>query len=315
MARTLPALLVLASSAFAQIPEYLPLQLGNQWVYRASLGEPLEVSVSRLESAGGHTYSVLSGMGSETWLRYASDGLLMQYDREARTESVYLNFTVSEGASYRTTAHPCNTTAELQSKSFKDSFPLGEFSNVAQVRYGGNVCADAGLTADYYLPYIGLLRRTETSFTGPRTYDLIYARINGTVMVSTNETSFSLSTDKPIYVNSGTDVPIASARITLRTSEDLILEFGTGQEIDCILSDSDGNTIFKWSDGQSFTQAMKTVRVSKERNWATRIPLKSADGQTLRGGIYTLEGRITTLGGPRYRAIVTIEIAEIRPAN
>jgi hypothetical protein len=295
--RIITGWLILAASAVAQVPEYLPLQVGNQWVYRASPGDPQVLAVSRQETVNGNTYFVLKGFGQESWLRYVSDGVLVNYDRESRTEQPYLNFTAREGATFPTTAHPCNTTAVIETKSFKGSFPLGEFSTIAQVRYGGNLCADAGLTADYFLPYIGLIRRTETSFTGPRSYELTYARINGTVMVSTNETGFSLSTDKAVYLSATRDIPVAAARMTLRHTDEtspLILEFSSGQEVDYILTDSTGKTIWKWSDGRGFTQALHNLRVAREHNWATEIPLKGADGNVLPGGTYRLEGLITT---------------------
>ena len=307
--------LAMAAGALAQTPEYLPLQVGNQWVYRTASAPQQVLSVVRQETVNGNTYAVLTGLLNEVWLRSTTDGVLVNYDREARRERPYLNFAGREGATFATSAHPCNTSAEVETKNFKGSFALGEFSGVAAIRYGGLVCADAGLTADYYLPYIGLLRRTEITIAGPRTYDLTYARINGTVMISTAETTFSVSTDKSVYLRTNRDIPSVVARMTLRSDDDLQLEFGTGQEIEYLLTDSAGRTIFKWSDGRNFTQALTSLRIAKERNWAASIPLKGADGQALPAGIYQLDGFVTTMGGARYRGVVTIEIAETKPAG
>lgn len=304
----------LACAAIGQVPEYLPLQLGNQWIYRASLGPQQVVSVSRLETVGGNTYAVLTGFFDETWLRATADGVLVRYDREARVERPYLDFTAREGVSYPTSAHPCNTTALTESKTFQGKFPLGEFGSVFAIRYTGNpVCADSGLAADYYLPYIGLLRRTEITIAGPRSYDLTYARINGTVMISTAETSFSVSTDKPVYLISTADVPAMSARMTLRTDEDLTLEFSSGQEIDYVLRNSEGKEVFRWSATRTFVQGLKTLRVRKEHNWTASIPLTDADGKALPPGTYQLDGFLTTTAGARYRGVVTIELTATRP--
>ena len=298
MMKSLAMMLALAVGAVAQIPEYLPLQVGNQWIYRTANGAQEVLSIPRTETVNGTTYAVLTGFSNEAWLRWASDGVLVNYDRESRTERPYLNFASSEGTSFPTSAHPCSTTAAIETKNFKGSFPLGEFSNVAMIRYGGNVCADAGLTADYYLPYIGLLRRTETTIAGPRTYDLTYARINGTVMISTNETTFAISTDKAVYLNTTREIPMVSARMTLRHSDEnnpLILEFSSGQEVDYILTDSTGKTIYRWSAARTFIQALHNLRITKEQNWATSFPLQDADGKVLPAGIYKLEGFITTM--------------------
>lgn len=307
--------LTLAAGATAQTPEYLPLQAGNQWIYRTANGPQQVLSVSRLETVNGNTYAVLTGLFSEAWLRSTADGVLVNYDRESRTERPYLNFAAREGISFPATVHPCNATAEIETKDFQGSFPLGEFSGVAAVRYGGLTCADAGLMADYYLPYVGLLRRTEITIAGPRTYNLTYARINGTVMISTAETTFSVSTDKAVYLRTPREIPTVFARMTLRSEDDLVLEFGSGQEIEYQLTDRAGQVVFRWSDGRSFTQALQSLRIKKEHNWVALIPLRGADGQVLPAGTYQLHGFIATMGGARYRGVVTIELAEVRPAS
>ncbi len=54
----------LACSAAAQVPEYLPLQLGNQWIYRMANGAQQVLSVARQETVNGNTYAVLTGIRS-----------------------------------------------------------------------------------------------------------------------------------------------------------------------------------------------------------------------------------------------------------
>ena len=306
--------ILFSSAALAQTPEYLPLQVGNQWIYRTTNGPQQVLSVARQQTVNGNTYSVLTGLNREAWLRQTEDGVLVNYDRESRAERPYLNFSAAEGRPFATSVHPCNATAEIDSKNFKGAFPLGEFSGVAAIRYGGLTCADAGLTADYYLPYIGLLRRTEITIAGPRTYDLTYARINGTVMISTAETTFAVTTDKAVYLNTNSTAPTVFARMTVRSDEDLVLDFDSGQEIEYTLSDAAGKVVFKWSAERSFLQAQQSLRINKEHNWAALIPLRGADGKTLPAGRYTLDGFVNTRGGARYRGVVTIELAEVRPA-
>ena len=299
----------------AQTPEYLPLQVGNQWIYRTANGPQQVLSVAREETANGQRYAVLTGFGTETWLRVSPEGALVSYDRESANERPYLNFSAPEGRPFPTSAHPCNSTAEVETRAFQGTFPLGNFTGVTTIRYGGNRCADAGLTADYYLPYIGLLRRTETTIAGPRTYDLTYARINGTVMISTSESTFSVTTDKAVYLNTTREIPTVFARMTLRSDDDVVLDFASGQEIEYLLTDSKGRVVFKWSEGRSFIQALQSLRINKEHNWAALIPLKGADGQALPAGTYRLDGFVTTMGEPRYRGIVTIELKQVPPGR
>ena len=141
--------LAMATSLLAQTPEYLPLQVGNQWIYRASLGPQQVVSVSRQQIVNSNAYAVLTGFNGEAWLRQSEDGVLVSYDPVTRTERPYLNFAAPEGRTFPTSVHSCNTTAEIESRNFKGTFALGEFTGVAAIRYGGLTCADAGLSNDY----------------------------------------------------------------------------------------------------------------------------------------------------------------------
>ncbi len=310
--RILNIALALAAGAFAQTPEYLPLQVGNQWIYRTTNALQQVVSVARKQVVNGNSYAVLAGFGGEAWLRQTEDGVLVIYDPIARTERPYLNFVAPEGRGFATSIHPCNTMGQMESRSFKGTFPLGEFNGVASIRYGGLTCADAGLTAEFYLPYIGLLRRTEITIAGPRTYELTYARINGTVMIATAETTFALTTDKSVYLTSNAIAPTVFARMTLRSDDDLVLEFTSGQQIEYQLSDRTGKVVFTWSASRSFVQGSQTLRINKEQNWAELIPLRDADGKPLPPGRYILDGFVTTTGGPRYRGVVAIDLAEAR---
>ncbi|MBY0504207.1 MAG: hypothetical protein K2X03_09865 [Bryobacteraceae bacterium] len=296
--------LAFSGALMAQVPEYLPLQVGNQWIYKTALGPPQVVSVVRQQTVGGNAYAVLNGFAGEVWLRQSADGVLVSYDQNARAERPYLNFAAEERRSFPSSVHPCNSSAEIGSKNFSGTFPLGDFSSVALVRYTGLTCADAGLTADYYLPYLGLLRRTETTIAGPRVYDLSYARINGTVLVATPETTFAVTTDRTAYPSGATVL----ARMTLRTEEELVLDFSSGQEFDYRLLDSAGEVVYQWSATRTFLAALQTLRINREKNWTATIPLTNFNGQPLPAGRYTLDGYITTTGGPRYRGMLALEI-------
>lgn len=277
--------LVAFASLAAQAPEYFPLTPGNQWVYRAAIGEPLTVSVDRTETFNGTTYAVVKGLGAETPLRQNEAGVLLAYDAATRTERVYVDFSAPVEQTFRSAAHPCNSTAVIADRDARERLPLGDFSGLIAVRYGGAVCADAGLTQDLFLPYVGLMRRTETTLAGPRRYELVYARINGVVMVSTPETGFA--------VHAAVDGNRILARLTLRHTwpTPVRLEFSSGQEFDFTLKNEKGEVVYRWSDGRGFTQALMTYDVRLERNWSVQLPRPATPGR------YVLEGWLTTRDG------------------
>jgi hypothetical protein len=293
------AFLLLATSAFAQeniaaAPEYWPLTPGNQWVYRASFGEPLTVAVTGRETVGDVVYSVVTGLGESLLLR--QDGhRLLRYDRAERTEKVYLDFGAPLDRSVPSFAHPCNGTAAIASRDARLRLPLGEFGLI-NVIYGSNVCADAGLTQDLFLPYVGLMRRVEGSLTGDRRYDLIYARINGVVMVATPETGFG--------VHASFDPKGWHVRMTLRHNqgEPLKLNFASGQVFDIEVKNEKGEAIYRWSADRTFLAALQTMEVSGERNWATVIP------GTNRAGRYSVEAWLTTMDGVVFRASTALVV-------
>lgn len=303
----LTAPLMLAADA---APDYFPLAVGNQWIYQASLGGPRIVEITGVESVNEQSYFVVTGLEGTQWLRRAEDGAIRVFDPESREERMWIDFAAPDQVDRESAAHPCSTTAAVASRRFSDKFHLGDFNEVTQVRFGGNVCADAGLTADYYLPNIGLLRRTEISLAGPRTYELTYARLNGVVMVTGPARSFELATDAIRYPLIQGRASVARIRMTLRLRDTLPdeLTFTSSQEYDLILRNREGREVYRWSSTRAFLQVLKTVKVAGEKNWAEDLPLADSTGRPLPPGPYTLEAVITSSGGPQYRALVPLEI-------
>ena len=290
-------LFLLAATAFAQEPEYWPLTPGNQWIYRASLGEPLTVEVIRNETMGENTYAIGRGLAgvSETPLRQ-QDGRLLLYDRAARQEKTYVDFSQPLERSFASAAHPCNSTAVIADRDAKEKLPLGDFAGMISVRYGGLTCADAGLTQDLFLPYIGLMRRTETSFTGPRSYDLVYARINGYIQLAAAETGFS------VHASPGPRGWLI--RMTLRhtAGAPLKLDFSSSQTFDISVKNDKGEVVYTWSADKSFLAALQSLQVTGEKNWATAIPGVN------RVGRYTVEAWLTTMGGQPHKASTEVVV-------
>jgi len=284
----------LAVSAFAQ-PEYWPLTAGNQWVYNAGLGGPFTVEVTGTEAANGRTYAVVRGFQGDAGgvLRLRQDGeRLMVWD--GRQERVYLDFGAPVGRAFATAAHECSPTAAIANRDAAAKLPLGDFGGLIEVRYNIERCADVGLTGDLFLPYIGLMRRTSTSIAGPVHHDLVYARINGVVMVSVPETGFGVSV-APSGVGAGANWMV---RMTLRTAAPLRLDFSSGQTFDISVKNEKGETVYFWSADKSFLAMLQSIDVRGEKNWVAAVPVPRGAGR------YTVEAWLTTMGGVPYRASV-----------
>lgn len=306
---------------------YWPLESGNQWVYRSSgPGTPTTfvVAVERTETVDGKTWALVTGLPStpRLWLRYAEgDGF---WTRETATgpERCYVNVDAAEGEPWLTFADPCNSEGRVASRQEKYSGPLGEFDNVLKVVYSSGGCADAGLEADYFLPSIGLLRRTSQTIAGPRHFDLVYARLGTATLATAAEVSFTLAIDKATYianlmppVDPRQAVPVLTARFAWRnsTQEEIPMEFASGQTYDVVIWNSDGKEVYRWSSGKAFTMAIRNEKWGAgERNWTETIPLAAEGGQRpLPAGRYLVEAWLTTSGGKQYAATVPFDLMHV----
>ncbi|MEO7649852.1 MAG: BsuPI-related putative proteinase inhibitor [Bryobacteraceae bacterium] len=294
-------LLLLASGAAAQT-EYFPLGFGDQWIYRSPVDTRL-VDVAGFETINGRNYAVLRGwFTGDTRVRLAEDGVLYAYDPLQNRERQWVAFGTPEGGSFETAIHACNSRAQVASRTKTQPSAIGEIVNAFEARYTISGCADAGLERELYAPYIGLVQRTETTIAGPRTYDLVYARLGGGVTtVSAPEVVFSLSLDRAVYA---AGAPFL-VRLTLRHSqpEPIPVTFSSSQVYELVIRNEKGDTVYRWSDGRGFLQVIREAAYPRgETNYV--VPL----GLQLAAGKYVAEGYLVTTGPRAFSASVGFEV-------
>lgn len=306
-------------------PPPLPLAVGNQWVYvergRAA-GEPRTVEVVTASQVGAGVYFQLSGFaGGAAWVRYTATGDLVQWDPAENREKLWYAFSAPESVSWRPQLPvPCLDRASIRTRSVEVRVPAGVFSPSLTVEYQPGSCADAGFLEEAFAPGVGLLRRSEQTIAGPRTLELVFARVDGTA-ISGPELSFGLAMDRPVYVADLTPpvdparaVPVLAARLTIRNTSalPLALQFHSGQQYDLAIRDSAGRQVFLWSEGKFFTQALTRLDLSPgEKTFLIEVPLADRSGRTFPEGRYTVEGWLTTSGGKLYSATVSFEIQHV----
>lgn len=312
--------------AFAVHPDYFPLEPGNQWIYRSSgrVGTTTwTLEVVQTEIVDGKVYSRLRGLtgftGSEALVRMEEDGTLyVRALEKGAAEEVWAAFGAPERVPYWTAIDPCNRQAQIESRSARYTGPVGEFDRALRIAYLPAGCADAGLTEEVFLPYVGLLRRTMTTIAGPLSYDLIYAAMGGVTFVAEREVSFRLSLDRAVYyadlmppVDPRRSVPEMTARLTLRNThpEPIPLHFSNGQSYDLVLRTEEGREVYRWSEGKGFIEVMRQESLAPgERNYVVLAPLGDREGKPLPEGRYIAEAWLTTMGPRLYSATVGFEI-------
>jgi len=169
-----------AAAAWAAHPEYLPLQVGNQWVLETASPEPelLNIEVLRSRIRNGETYFLVSGYApGPRWLRTAADGTLYALDEESGREEVLARF--AAGTGYRTSLSGCEQGAQSSSQPVPYRGPHFQVEESLGIQYTPDGCRDVGLTNEVYAPGAGPMRRSTTTIRGEVTFDLVYARVSG----------------------------------------------------------------------------------------------------------------------------------------
>ena len=294
------------AAVFAQ--DYFPLQTGNQWIYRVS-GGPSGVRVpttfiteiTSTRTLEGKEYFQLEGLPSGTLLlRRNEAGTLVFFSERDRAEHNWVAFEATTGEAFRTEIDPCNTTAVIQSKNAELHGAIGDFREGAlRVGYGPIQCADAGLIAETFLPYVGLAQRRMSNIAGEVVWDLIYTRLGRFTSFSESDRSFQVSLNG---VRFAPDEPI-TVRMALHgaTATPWELTFPSGQDFDIVIRNSNGEEVYRWSEGRFFTQAVRTLRITGERNFVAAIR------PNLAAGTYSLMAVLAVLG-PKIETTLPLEI-------
>jgi hypothetical protein len=214
--RTLAAFALVASGLAATAPRaqahyentYFPLHVGNDWTYTDGRGGVNEITATVdawwASPTNGQLWFRLKGYnGSETWVRQTSTGRVYEwrtrpwYRLQARAGS---QWTMRVGAQ---DAIPCSDDARVTvvSRSETVTVPAGTFNDCIHLSFRTH-CFDAGLTDEWFARGVGLVKRVQQSFMGPRENNLKRATISGrssggSQVVATVRTS--VATDQPEY--------------------------------------------------------------------------------------------------------------------
>jgi hypothetical protein len=318
-----PLTLLLCASALAQQPDYFPLHVGNQWVYRVSgtrESEPLALSITRGSSFNGVPYVLLEGWGQGNfWLRQDANGNLYSYSPEAQAERLWYSFFAEPGQAYRNELPWCCGTGRVVSRNARYQGPVGNFQTALEI--GDPTVFQLGLVRELFLPYIGMVHRTlNTGGPSVMVLDLIYARVGGVTVVEEQSISFRMSVDRTLYFSDQMPpatperaVPQLTARLTLRNTQDrpLMLNFPTSQNFDLIIRNDKGEKALQWSDGRVFPQVLQPMQVGPgERNFVIVLRL-GVQNRPLPPGRYTAEAWLTTEGRPAFWAQTAFELQHV----
>lgn len=300
-------LMGLAASTLAAASEYFPLAQGNSWTYRsAQTGEQFTINVGLpVAMTAGQVYHQLTGYGPQRLLVRHEGERLVFLDEESGKEQLLTAFRPSEGEWWESFGRECRQEGQTPQRLASHEGPAGRWAGVLEIRYRTIGCADTGVQSEQYAANIGMLQRTVTTFAGPRTFDLVQARIGSQTIDSGLRGAFSVTVAEDLAGGNW----IATLRLEAAGGSPLRLHFPSGQDFEALLRDADGRVLWRWSDGLAFIQGEHSREVSSVWEMA-RIPIAFPASVS---GPLTIEAWLTTEPrGARYGAAVTVTVPASR---
>lgn len=299
--------LILSSLAAASMlaGEFLPLESGNEWIYRnAQSGQTFQVRVGTPVMADDKMYFSLRGYGDSMMLvRYDDDKQLVAFDEEQRKEFIVASFTPFERGRWQAYGRACDLEGQTLEKRTTHDGPAGAIREALQIEYRINGCADTGVVSEQFAENVGMLRRVVQSIAGPRTFDLVYARVGNTILEAMPGGRFTVSADP-----SPSSIRVTLRLQTLGSANPLPLTFPSSQEYEVLLRDDQGKVLWAWSEGKAFTQNLHSRNLQGQWSFTVDVPRPPSTGEP-RAAVYTVQAWLTTMGpAPQFAATAPVTI-------
>jgi hypothetical protein len=190
---------ILFSSALLAQPEWLPLKDGNTWTYQERRGtSSFTIRVGTPAFIGNEIYYRLTGYTPQpVWARYHEDGDLYYRNEDLERDERLTSFDPAEQPYWNAPLRACEQGGQTQDKRAAHRGPAGEFPSALVIKYLVYGCADAGVLEEKFAANIGMIERTEQTIAGPRTYELVLARVGSLTARSGAWGSFTVSVQRP----------------------------------------------------------------------------------------------------------------------
>ena len=298
------ALLAISTAAMAQTVDYFPLESGNIWMYRSTVSRTSDlafrtISVEGRETVNSSDYFRVQYFGRPLYLRSNADGSIVSLNRTTNTEEPFLKPGAVVGTTFESHIDQCTNSGHIDVRGSEIATPAGIFTDTTNITFRGN-CADAGTTRQIYAAQVGPVLHEETSFAGPRRYELVYFRA-GSATGGTAEKSFTIALDALQYPAGGE----MNVRLTLRSTlpDPFTLVFPSGQSYDLKIFNEAGDIAYTWSADKAFILIYREEKFGPgERTYGFPIPLGN-----LPPGRYKAQGFLTT-SPIAYLAEISFEI-------
>jgi hypothetical protein len=318
-----------------------PLAVGNRWVYeRTGPGGASTWSAKVAEAAMPGSPSLVYRLegyfpGVPRWVRASRAGTVTEFAPDEAREYLWYLLGAPRGMSWQLQLAPtptalpvaddCVNGSRLVVVSRDDvvSVPAGQFTRVVRVDFHSR-CADAGITSEWFVPGVGLVRREEASIAGPVVSELVQAELGGLALPRA-AWSATLSLDSPRYVANLMPpvvpgaAPTARGFFAVRNSTDVPVELTfTGCTSATVAVENEaGEVVVKaHADDGGCCTCTNLVTVTLQHDvlvLPVSVTLSTEEGEPLPAGRYSIAVTLDTVGaaGLRPSARLPFEIAAV----
>jgi hypothetical protein len=292
------------------LTDFFPLEAGNQWTYGNGLNTFTVKVLRGIREMNGTDYFEISEYfqndPSKTHkIRRGPDNQILEYNPGGE-DFLWYRFGHSRTPWNLQTAGEvsCVTGSRVSVGRRKEiaGLPAGMPGRTLRFDFSAP-CADAGISAEYFVRGIGLVQRAMTTIAGARAFKLVSAQV-GSLSFPSAPYGIQISMDRPVYTNNRMPpivTPWPTARVALviqnNSESPVTFQFSTAQRFDFAVLETSGKEISRWSEGRTFAQVLgQEVLRDGSLVYAAEIQLKTRDGKPLPPGFYALTGRLTTQG-------------------
>jgi hypothetical protein len=320
-------------------PSYFPLQAGSTWSYERKGVVATGTWQARVAPPGDspkpESHSRLEGYFTGPARNVRTDALGVVSERAERSpDTLWYLFGAPVGFPWELHLQDipdggggaaCVDGARLRIAARDEtvSVPAGEFTNVIRVEHHG-ACADAGITAEWFAPGVGLIRREETSFAGPVVSELVRAEIGDVVYPRAAYTT-SLSLGSAVLVNnlmppvSADGLPVVRGALTVRNDTDAAVElaFSGCRSVAVEVLDAKGGVVVTARGDDGGCCSCKSLIQETLARASLAVPfsfvLRTAKGEALPDGRYALHATLETQGPSALRpaGVALIEVRSV----
>jgi hypothetical protein len=291
--------------------ELLPLAPSNGWIYRdAVTGDSFSVQVGAPVYLNQRLYHTLRGYGITTLLVHVNEyGNIVYWDEERAQDILLISFEYVPKAWWEAPMRECPQQGQTTRSRTVHTGSGGKWEAL-DIRYRSFECFDAGSESEQFAENIGMVRRVVNTIAGPRTYDLIYARVGTQVISAGNVGGFrvtALPSRSPGFW-------LVTLRIEVPAGTEVKLNFPSSQEYDARLRDSEGQILWTWSADKLFAQIQHELVIRGGFSATIEVPHPPSIPEGPH--FFTIEAWLTNAERePRFAAVTGVELGHSRPSS